>query len=159
MSIVKTGLGVDAHQLAENYDLIIGGVKIESDTGSVGHSDGDALLHAIVDALLGAAGLGDIGQFFPSDDDRWKGMSSLHFLRDSADRVRKEGWEIGHIDSVVILQTPKLKDYIPQMRYQIAYTLQTDETNVSIKATTTDHLGFIGEGRGWAAQAIVTLTK
>ncbi|NIA18542.1 MAG: 2-C-methyl-D-erythritol 2,4-cyclodiphosphate synthase [Simkaniaceae bacterium] len=157
--MVKTGLGIDAHQLAEQHDLIIGGVKIDSEFGSVGHSDGDALVHAIVDALLGALGLGDIGLFFPSDDDRWKGMSSLHFLRDAIDRVRKADWEISHVDSVVILQAPRLKDYIPQMRYQIAYTLQTEESNISVKATTTDHLGFIGEGKGWAAHAIVTLTQ
>ncbi len=156
---VKTGIGYDAHQLAKGYSLVIGGVTIDSEKGSVGHSDGDALVHAIVDAILGAAGLGDIGQFFPSDDDQWKGMSSLHFLGDAVKRVMDKGWEISHVDSIVILQSPRLAEFIPQMCYKIAYTLQTDESCVSVKATTTDHLGYIGKGDGWAAQAIVTLSK
>ncbi len=159
MKKIKTGIGFDAHQLAEGPPLIIGGVKIESAFGSVGHSDGDALLHAIVDALLGAVGLGDIGQFFPSDDAQWKGTSSLHFIRDAHDKVQSLGWEVDHVDSIIILQKPKIQDTIPRMKYQIAYTLETDENNISVKATTTDHLGYIGEGKGWAAQSIVTLSK
>jgi 2-C-methyl-D-erythritol 2,4-cyclodiphosphate synthase len=157
--MIKTGIGYDVHPLATGHRLVIGGVEIPSPVGSVGHSDGDALLHAIVDALLGAAGLGDIGRFFPSDDPRWKGVASKHFLAEAVEQVRQAGFEPVHVDSVVILQEPRLADYIPQMRYLIAYTLQVDESSVSVKATTTDRLGFTGQGQGWAAQAIVTLEK
>ncbi|NOZ04503.1 MAG: 2-C-methyl-D-erythritol 2,4-cyclodiphosphate synthase [FCB group bacterium] len=157
--MIKTGIGYDVHPLAEGYRLVIGGVEIPGERGSVGHSDGDALIHAIVDALLGAAGLGDIGQFFPSDDDRWKGVASKHFLAEAIEKVRDAGFELTHIDSIVILQKPRLANHIPKMRYLIAYTLQVDESCVSIKATTTDRLGFIGDGNGWAAQAVATLEK
>ncbi|MFQ6604326.1 MAG: 2-C-methyl-D-erythritol 2,4-cyclodiphosphate synthase [Fidelibacterota bacterium] len=159
MNDIRAGLGIDMHQLAEGHDLVIGGVTIPFDRGSVGHSDGDALSHAIVDALLGAAGCGDIGHYFPSDDDQWKGMSSLHFLEHAITRVRQDGWEVSYIDAVVILQSPRLTPYISQMKYQLSYTLQIEESQLSIKATTTDHLGVIGEGRGWAAQAVATLTR
>ena len=155
--MIKTGIGYDVHQLAEGEKLILGGVEIPSEVGAVGHSDGDALLHAIVDALLGAAALGDIGQFFPSEDDQWKGADSLHFLNVAGEKVRNAGFEINHIDSIIILQKPKLAGFIPEMKYKIAYTLQMDEGQVSIKATTTDHLGYIGEGKGIAAQVIVTI--
>ena len=156
--MIRTGTGTDVHQLAEGETLIIGGVKIPSTFGSVGHSDGDALIHAVVDALLGAAALGDIGQFFPSDDDAWKDMPSSHFLSDAANRVREAGFEINNVDATIILQTPKLTDHIQQMRYNLAYSMQIDESQVSVKATTTDHLGYIGEGKGIAAQAIATIT-
>lgn len=159
MTQVKTGIGLDVHQLAAGHELVIGGVIIPAPFGSVGHSDGDALVHAIVDAILGAAALGDIGKYFPSDDDRWKGMSSLRFLIDATERVRETGFEIEHIDSVIVLQSPKLADFIPQIRYKIAYTMQIEESAVSVKATTTDHLGFVGTGNGWAVQAIATLSK
>jgi 2-C-methyl-D-erythritol 2,4-cyclodiphosphate synthase len=155
--MIKTGIGYDVHQLAEGEKLILGGVEIPSEVGAVGHSDGDALLHAIVDALLGAAALGDIGQFFPSEDDQWKGADSLHFLNVAGEKVRNAGFEINHIDSIIILQKPKLAGFIPEMKYKIAYTLQMDEGQVSVKATTTDHLGYIGEGKGIAAQVIVTI--
>jgi 2-C-methyl-D-erythritol 2,4-cyclodiphosphate synthase len=155
--MIKTGIGYDVHQLAEGEKLILGGVEIPSEVGAVGHSDGDALLHAIADALLGAAALGDIGQFFPSEDDQWKGADSLHFLNVAGEKVRNAGFEINHIDSIIILQKPKLAGFIPEMKYKIAYTLQMDEGQVSVKATTTDHLGYIGEGKGIAAQVIVTI--
>ena len=155
--MIKTGIGYDVHQLAEGEKLILGGVEIPSEVGAVGHSDGDALLHAIVDALLGTAALGDIGQFFPSEDDQWKGADSLHFLNVAGEKVRNAGFEINHIDSIIILQKPKLAGFIPEMKYKIAYTLQMDEGQVSVKATTTDHLGYIGEGKGIAAQAIATI--
>ncbi|MBC8346933.1 MAG: 2-C-methyl-D-erythritol 2,4-cyclodiphosphate synthase [Candidatus Marinimicrobia bacterium] len=154
---MKTGIGYDVHQLAEGEKLILGGVKIPSKMGAVGHSDGDALLHAIVDALLGAANLGDIGKLFPSEDDQWKNGDSLHFLNVVGEKVRSAGFEINNIDSVIILQKPKLAGFIPEMKYKIAYTLQLDESQVSVKATTTDHLGYIGEGKGIAAQAIAIL--
>lgn len=157
--MIKTGIGYDVHPLAEGYKLIIGGVRIDSPVGSVGHSDGDVLLHAIVDALLGAASLGDIGTHFPSSDPRWKGMDSIHFLDHAAELVRNKGFEIEHIDSTVILESPKLSKMIPEMIYKIAYTLQIDENSVSVKATTTDKLGFIGRGEGVSAMAIVTLSN
>ena len=155
--MIKTGIGYDVHQMAEGEKLILGGVEIPSEVGAVGHSDGDALLHAIVDALLGASGLGDIGQLFPSEDDQWKDADSLHFLNVVGEKVRSAGFEINHIDAIIILQKPKLAGFIPEMKYKIAYTLQLDEGQVSVKATTTDHLGYIGEGKGIAAQAIATI--
>ena len=157
--MIRTGTGTDVHQLAEGEILIIGGVKIPSTFGSVGHSDGDALIHAVVDALLGAAALGDIGQFFPSDDDAWKDMPSSHFLSDAANRVLEAGFEINNVDATIILQKPKLADHIQQIRYNLAYSMQVDESQVSVKATTIDHLSFVGDGSGWAVQAVATLCK
>ena len=155
--MIRTGIGYDVHPLAEGETLIIGGVEVPSSFGSVGHSDGDALIHAVVDALLGAAALGDIGQFFPSNDDTWKGAPSSHFLADAVKRIRESGFEINNVDATIILQTPKLTDHIQQMRYNLAYSMQIDESQVSVKATTTDNLGFVGDGSGWAVQAIATV--
>ena len=155
--MARTGIGYDVHQLVEGKALIIGGVEIPSKFGSEGHSDGDGLIHAVVDALLGAAALGDIGQFFPSEDETWKGVSSNHFLVDTMNRVREAGFRINNIDATVMLQTPTLADHIPQMKYNLAYSMQIDESQVSVKATTTDCLGFVGDGSGWAVLAIATL--
>ena len=157
--MVKTGIGYDVHPLAKGETLIIGGVKIDSPVGSVGHSDGDVLLHAIVDALLGAANLGDIGQHFPSSDERWKGKDSIHFLQHAVKLVHDEGFEIDHIDSTVILEEPKLADIILEMSKKIAHTLHIDESSVSVKATTTDKMGFIGRGEGVGAVAVATISK
>jgi len=157
--MIRTGIGYDVHQLAEGETFIIGGVQIASTFGSVGHSDGDALFHAVVDALLGAAGLGDIGQFFPSEDDTWKGAPSSHFLADAVKRVREAGFEINNVDAIIILQKPKLSELISQMKNNLAYSMQVDESQVSVKATTTDSLGFEGDGSGWAVQAIATICK
>jgi 2-C-methyl-D-erythritol 2,4-cyclodiphosphate synthase len=150
--MIRTGIGYDVHQLAKGELFTIGGVDIPSSFGSVGHSDGDALIHAVVDALLGASALGDIGQFFPSNDDTWKGAPSSYFLADAVKRI-----EINNIDATIILQKPKLEEFIPQMKYNLAYSMLIDESKVSIKATTTDHLGFVGDSSGWAVQAIATL--
>ena len=155
--MIRTGIGYDVHQLAQGELLTIGGVDIPSSFGSVGHSDGDALIHAVVDALLGASALGDIGQFFPSNDDTWKGAPSSYFLADAVKRIREAGFEINNIDATIILQKPKLEEYIPQMKYNLSHSSQIDESKVSIKATTTDHLGFVGDSSGWAVQAIATL--
>ena len=155
--MIKTGIGFDVHQLTQGEKLILGGVEIPSKLGTVGHSDGDVLLHAIVDALLGATALGDIGKLFPSDDQQWKGFDSLHFLNIAGEKVRNGKFEINHIDSIILLQTPKILDYIPEMKYKIAYTLQLDEGQVSVKGTTTDNLGYIGTGKGIGAQAIATI--
>ena len=157
--MVKTGIGYDVHPLAKGETLIIGGVKIKSPLGSVGHSDGDVLLHAIVDALLGAANLVDIGQHFPSSDERWKGKNSIHFLQHAVKLVHDEGFEIDHIDSTVILEDPKLADIIQEMSQKIAHTLHIDESSVSVKATTTDKMGFIGRGEGVGAVAVATISK
>jgi|TARA_Y100000031_G_C8104969_1_gene330545 2-C-methyl-D-erythritol 2,4-cyclodiphosphate synthase len=155
--LTKSGIGFDVHPLAEGEKLILGGVAIPSEKGTVGHSDGDVLIHAIVDAILGAASLGDIGSFFPSEDEKWRNADSRQFLTHALEEAENAGFAITHIDSTIILEKPKLADIIPQMRYQIAYTLQVDESAVSIKATTTDKLGIIGKGEGVAAMAIATL--
>ena len=155
--MIKTGIGYDVHQLAEGEKLILGGVEIPSQVGSIGHSDGDTLVHAIVDALLGAANLGDIGQLFPSKDEQWKDIESLHFLNKVGEMLRNASFEISNIDSIVFLQKPILSGFIPEIKYKIAYTLQIDQSQVSVKATTLDYLGFIGQGKGIAAQAIATI--
>lgn len=155
--MIRTGIGYDVHQLAKGELLTIGGVDIPSSFGSLGHSDGDALIHAVVDALLGASALGDIGQFFPSNDDTWKGAPSSYFLADAVKRIREVGFEINNIDATIILQKPKLEEYIPKMKYNLSHSMQIDESKVSIKATTSDHLGFVGNSSGWAVQAIATL--
>ena len=155
--MIRTGIGYDVHKLAKGEFLTIGGVDIPSSFGSVGHSDGDALIHAVVDALLGASALGDIGQFFPSNDDTWKGVPSSYFLADAVKRIREAGFEINNIDATIILQKPKLEEYIPKMKYNLSHSMQIDESKVSIKATTSDHLGFVGDSSGWAVQAIATL--
>ena len=155
--MIRTGIGYDVHQLAKGELLTIGGVDILSPFGSVGHSDGDALIHAVVDALLGASALGDIGQFFPSNDDTWKSAPSSYFLADAVKRIREAGFEINNIDATIILQKPKLEEYIPKMKYNLSHSMQIDESKVSIKATTSDHLGFVGDSSGWAVQAIATL--
>jgi len=157
--MIKSGIGYDVHSLTKGEELIIGGVKINSPWGSVGHSDGDVLLHAIVDALLGAAKLGDIGMHFTSSDERWKGKESIYFLKHVALLIRGQGYEIDYVDSTVILEEPKLADIIPEMVYKVSYTLQIDEAAVSIKATTTDRMGFIGRGEGVGAMAIATISK
>ena len=157
--MIKSGIGYDVHSQAKGEELIIGGVKINSPWGSIGYSDGDVLLHAIVDALLGAAKLGDIGMHFTSSDERWKNKESIYFLEHAALLVREQGFEIDYVDSTVILEEPKLADIIPEMVYKVSYTLQLDEAAVSIKATTTDKMGFIGRGEGVGAMAIATISK
>ena len=157
--MIKVGIGYDVHQLRTNEDLYIGGVKIPSDFGSVGHSDGDALSHAIIDALLGAAGLGDIGKLFPSEDDTWRGAKSSVFLIDVMTRIKKEGYKINNIDATIILQSPKLENYIGQINNSLSEIMAIDQSNINIKATTTDKLGVVGEGLGWASMAVALLIK
>ena len=157
--MIKVGIGYDVHQLRTNEDLYIGGVKIPSDFGSVGHSDGDALSHAIIDALLGAAGLGDIGKLFPSDDDTWRGAQSSIFLIDVMARIKKEGYKINNIDATIILQAPKLENYIGQINKSLSEIMAIDQSSINIKATTTDKLGVVGEGLGWASMAVALLIK
>ena len=157
--MIKVGIGYDVHQLRTNEDLYIGGVKIPSDFGSVGHSDGDALSHAIIDALLGAAGLGDIGKLFPSDDNTWRGAKSSIFLIDVMTRIKKEGYKINNIDATIILQAPRLENYIGQINKSLSEIMAIDQSSINIKATTTDKLGVVGEGLGWASMAVALLIK
>ncbi|MFC1565500.1 2-C-methyl-D-erythritol 2,4-cyclodiphosphate synthase [Candidatus Neomarinimicrobiota bacterium] len=157
--MIRTGIGYDAHQLAENRKLIIAGITIPNEKGSVGHSDGDALSHAVIDAVLGAACLGDLGDYFPSSDDKWKDANSLDLLSESIKRITSRGYTINNIDSVVIIQKPKLKTYILKIRENLAKTIEIPIDSISVKATTIDQLGAVGAGDGWAAQAIATISK
>ena len=157
--MVRTGIGYDVHRLSAGETLIIGGVTIPSDKGSVGHSDGDVLTHAIVDALLGANALGDIGTYFPSSDDRWKGVSSLTFLSHAVELVSEAGFVIGNVDGTVVLEFPRLRKYLQSMRQTLASEMSLDTQSVSVKATTSDGLGFTGIGEGIGAIAIVTLRR
>ena len=155
----RVGIGYDVHKLQQGEDFIIGGVKVFSDFGSVGHSDGDALIHAIVDALLGSLGLGDIGKYFPSNNKALKGIQSSFFLIDAIKRVGDKGFIINNIDTTIILQKPKIDKYIPEIKTSLCNIMKLKESKINIKATTTDHLGFIGDGRGWACMAIVSLLE
>jgi 2-C-methyl-D-erythritol 4-phosphate cytidylyltransferase/2-C-methyl-D-erythritol 2,4-cyclodiphosphate synthase len=154
---IRIGTGYDAHRLAEGRTLILGGVAIPYERGLLGHSDADVLTHAIIDAILGAAGLGDIGQWFPDDDPAYAGACSLDLLKEVADAVARAGCGITHIDGTIIAEAPKLAKYIPGMRANIAKALDVEESCVNIKATTTEGMGFTGRGEGIAAQAAATL--
>jgi 2-C-methyl-D-erythritol 2,4-cyclodiphosphate synthase len=154
----RTGLGWDNHRIASGRPLIIGGVIIPSDFGLEGHSDADVLLHAITDALLGAAALGDIGMHFPDTDPRWKGAASVRFLEHAVSLVRERGFQIVHVDSTVILERPKLKDHREAMRTNVALALGLDLDRVSVKFKTSERVGPVGEGQSAEAQAIVTLS-
>jgi len=155
--MIKTGIGYDVHKLDLDSKLILGGVEIPSEFGSVGYSDGDVLIHAIVDSILGASSLGDIGQLFSSSDSKWKNANSMIFLQLTVEKVQLAGFKINHIDSVIILQEPKLSAYINKMRSNISDIIKVDISQISIKATTTDYMGYIGKGKAIAAQAIATL--
>ena len=155
----RIGQGVDVHQLVAGTPLIIGGVSIPYSRGSKGHSDGDVLYHAIVDAILGALSLGDIGLHFPSDDDRWKDVRSGKFLEQAQYLMKEKGFVAVNIDATIIIQEPRLSSYIEKMRENIASILSISIDSVSVKATTTDHLGFTGSGEGIAAMAIALLTE
>ena len=155
----RIGHGYDVHRFAENRDLILGGVKIPYGKGLLGHSDADVLLHAISDALLGAAALGDIGKHFPDTDDRWKGADSLLLLKACVELLREQGYRIVNIDATVIAQKPKLAPYIVQMRENIALACGTDVSFVSVKATTEEGLGFTGELLGISAHAVCLIEQ
>ena len=150
-------MGYDVHKLVEDRDLIMGGVKIPHTLGLLGHSDADVLLHAIMDAVLGAAGLGDIGKHFPDTDEAYKGASSIELLKRVGEIIEENHYIVGNIDSTIIAQRPKLAAYIPTMRENIAKTLGLDITQVSVKATTEEGLGFTGSGEGIAVQAVALL--
>lgn len=154
---MRIGHGYDVHRLVEGRDLILGGVKIPYGLGLDGHSDADVLLHAVSDALLGAAGLGDIGRHFPDTDPAYKGADSLKLLEIVGDKIKVAGYRIGNIDVTMIAQRPKLKDYIPQMQENIAGALGIASSQVNVKATTEEKLGFTGEGLGMACHAVCLL--
>ncbi len=154
---MRVGLGYDVHKLVENRDLIIGGVKIPYEKGLLGHSDADVLLHAISDALLGAAALGDIGKHFPDTDPRYKGADSLKLLAGVKELLDQEHYVIGNVDATIIAQRPKMAPHIMQMRENIANTLGVDISQISIKATTEEGLGFTGTGEGISSQAIALI--
>ena len=155
----KVGIGYDVHQLKSGESLILGGVDIEFDKGISGHSDGDVLTHSIIDSILGASSNGDIGEHFPSSDEKWKNFSSLKMLGLVYNDLIMRDFKIEHIDAVLILQEPNLSRFIDKMKSNILENLNNEKCTVSIKATTTDYLGFIGEGKGIACQAIATLIK
>ncbi len=151
---MRIGHGYDVHRLVEGRKLILGGVVIPHTVGLLGHSDADVMLHAVMDALLGAAALGDIGKLFPDSDDAYLGISSIKLLENVAKQVEKSGYRVGNIDVTIIAQAPKLAPFIPKMRENIAAVLKTDLSNINIKATTEEHLGFTGSGEGIAAHAV-----
>ena len=155
----RIGQGLDVHQLSTGIPLIIGGVSIPFKRGSKGHSDGDVLYHAIVDAILGALALGDIGQYFPSTDESYRNVDSCEFLIYTQSLIREKDYEVSNIDATIILQEPQLSIYIAEMKKNISKILVISTEVISIKATTTDYLGFIGSGEGIAATAVALLTK
>lgn len=157
--IIRIGHGYDVHRLAEGLTLRLGGVSIPYDKGCVAHSDGDAVLHALCDALLGAAALGDIGLHFPDTSGEFKGMDSRILTRRTRDILAAEGWRVENVDCTIILQAPKVRPYIDAMRREIADCLGVDFSQVSVKATTTERLGFEGRGEGVAAESVVLITK
>lgn len=154
---MRIGHGYDVHRLVEGRALILGGVRIPFEKGLDGHSDADVLTHAVMDALLGAAAMGDIGKLFPDTDDRYLGADSIALLREVDRRLTEAGYRLGNLDVTVIAQRPKLAPYINQMRQNLAADLRTELQNVSVKATTEEHLGFTGSGEGIAAHAVCLL--
>lgn len=156
---IRVGHGYDVHRLAENRKLIIGGVEIPWELGLLGHSDADVLLHAISDAILGAAALGDIGKHFPDTDERYKGADSLVLLKEVCKKAADKGYAVSNIDATIIAQKPKMKDYIPQMRENVAKVCCIDVDRVNIKATTEEKLGFTGRQEGISAHSVCLLIK
>ncbi len=156
---IRTGIGFDVHRLETGREFWLGGIKIESDFGCVAHSDGDVLIHAICDALLGAAAMRDIGCHFPDNLNKYKGIDSKILLKKTVHLLREDGYDISNIDTVVCLERPKLKDYIQQMRHTLADVMAIDIDQLSIKATTTEKLGFEGRGEGISAYASVLIIK
>ena len=155
---MRIGMGYDVHNLVEGRDLIIGGVKIPHTLGLLGHSDADVLLHAIMDALLGAAALGDIGKHFPDTDPQYKGISSVKLLEHVAKLIAEKGYVVENIDATIIAQKPKMRPYIAEMEQNIAKALGIDESQINVKATTEEGLGFTGTEQGISSQAICALT-
>ena len=156
---IRVGMGYDVHKLVEDRELILGGVKIPYSLGLLGHSDADVLLHAIMDSLLGAAALGDIGKHFPDSDHRYKGISSIELLKHVGSLLKENNWLIENIDSTIIAQKPKMAQHIENMRKNISEALNINIDQINVKATTEEGLGFTGEGKGISSQSICLLTK
>jgi 2-C-methyl-D-erythritol 2,4-cyclodiphosphate synthase len=159
MGKIKVGFGFDVHQLRENHPFVLGGVNLEHHAGAYGHSDADVLLHAICDALLGAANLRDIGFHFSNTDNRWKGISSLLLLQQVVVLIKEKGFSIGNIDAMVCLEAPKINPHIPAMKVHIAKAASISEEDISIKATTNEQLGFIGREEGVVAYAVCLIER
>lgn len=157
--MTRFGMGYDVHQLVENRKLIIGGVDIPYEKGLLGHSDADVLLHAISDALLGAAALGDIGKHFPDTDPRYKGADSLKLLEEVGNLLAEKGYVVGNVDATIVAQKPKMLPHIPQMRENIARVLRMDIDQINVKATTEEHLGFTGSGQGISSYAVAGIER
>ena len=155
--MIRVGLGIDAHALEEGVPLVLGGVTLDHPSGLAGHSDGDVIAHALVDAVLGAAGLGDIGSLFPPDDDRFRGADSIELLREAYRRVQEAGWSLVNADCVLVGEEPKIAAHRDEMRTRLSEAVGGGEVNV--RATTTDRLGFTGRGEGIAAQAVALLER
>jgi 2-C-methyl-D-erythritol 2,4-cyclodiphosphate synthase len=159
MTDFRVGQGYDVHALVPGRDLVVGGVRIPHPAGLLGHSDADVLLHAITDALLGAAGLGDIGRHFPDTDPRWRGADSRTLLAGAMRRVREAGWEVGNVDATIVAQAPKMAPHVPAMVAAIAAAIGADPARVNVKAKTGERLGFAGRGEGIAAQAVALVFR
>ncbi|HWW42793.1 2-C-methyl-D-erythritol 2,4-cyclodiphosphate synthase [Pedobacter sp.] len=156
---IKVGFGFDVHQLKDQHPFVVGGVHLEHHKGAFGHSDADVLLHAICDALLGAANLRDIGFHFKNTDPRWKGISSVILLQETARMLQEKGWSIGNIDAMLCLEAPKINPHIPAMQKNIAEAIGLSEEDISIKATTNEQMGFIGREEGVVAYAVCLIEK
>ena len=154
---MRVGIGIDSHRFAEGRPLILGGVEVPHDLGLDGHSDADVLSHAIVDAMLGAVAAGDIGSHFPPDDPAWKGADSRVFLAAALEAVRRAGYAIGNVDATILAEAPKLAPHLPEMRRQLADTLDVGVEAISVKATTAERMGALGRGEGMACHAVVLL--
>ncbi len=159
MTKLRVGHGYDVHRLVAGRALILGGVTVPFDRGLLGHSDADVLTHAVMDALLGAAALGDIGKLFPDSDAAYAGADSIALLRRVTALLREHGWQVGNVDATVVAQTPKLAPYVPEMRRRLAEAMGLDMDCVSVKATTEERLGFTGSGEGMAAHAVALIER
>lgn len=156
---IRVGFGFDVHELREKHPFILGGVKLEHHAGAFGHSDADVLVHAICDAILGAANLRDIGYHFSNTDARWKGISSLLLLKECVRLLNEKGWQIGNIDAMICLEAPKINPHVPEMKKNISDAAGITEEDISIKATTNEQMGFIGRGEGIVAYAVCLIEK
>jgi len=156
---IRVGFGFDVHQLVNDRPFILGGVRLEHHAGAFGHSDADVLVHAICDAILGAANLRDIGFHFSNTDERWKGVDSLILLKECVRLIAEKGWNLGNIDAMVCLEAPKINPHIPEMKKRIAVAINMEEEDISIKATTNEQMGFIGRQEGLVAYAVCLIEK
>jgi len=159
MMKIKVGFGFDVHQMREGHPFVVGGVTLDHHAGAFGHSDADVLVHAICDAILGAANLEDIGYHFPNTDPKWKGISSLLLLKECVRLIREKGYQLGNIDAMLVLEAPKIKPYIPSMKEHLAEVTGLDIDDISIKATTNETMGFIGREEGVVAYAVCLISK